>query len=224
MSGVAIAEHAFLSDCRSSALVTRHGSVDWLCLPRFDSAPALGRLLDDDAGHLLLAPTDPTAVCARRYRPQSLVLETTWTSQGGQLQVQDALALGDRDRGHHLGRDSPGVLLRHARCISGGVAVHVSWAPRPEFGLVHPQLHPVREGLRTHGGATVLQLSTDLSFTVIGATATATVELSEGDELALALQQFGAWDAPGPGSTGPRHRDQRVQSLRRHVPVGRGRP
>ena len=52
----AVAEHTFLSDCASAALVTRDGSVDWLCLPRLDSPPVLARLLDDDAGHLAFAP------------------------------------------------------------------------------------------------------------------------------------------------------------------------
>ena len=66
MSETAIADHAFLSDCRTSALVTMAGSVDWLCLPRLDSAPVLGRLLDDSAGHLLLAPSDPAVTPQRR--------------------------------------------------------------------------------------------------------------------------------------------------------------
>src|SRR3954452_522408 len=95
MSDVAIADHAFLSDERTAALVTRHGSVDWLCLPRFDSPSVLGRLLDDEAGHLLLRPTDPDAVAERRYLPRTLVLETTWRCASGRLVVQDALALGE---------------------------------------------------------------------------------------------------------------------------------
>jgi len=84
VSCTAVAEHAFLSDCASAALVTRHGSVDWLCLPRFDSPPVLARLLDDDAGYLALRPADPAAAAAeRRYLPHSLVLETTWTCSHG---------------------------------------------------------------------------------------------------------------------------------------------
>ncbi len=79
----AVAEHTFLSDCASAALVTRDGSVDWLCLPRLDSPPVLARLLDDDAGHLALRPADPAAVAERRYLPHSLVLETTWTCSHG---------------------------------------------------------------------------------------------------------------------------------------------
>ncbi len=196
MSRTAIAEYAFLSDCGSAALVTRHGSVDWLCLPRFDSAPVLGRLLDQDAGHLLLRPADPDAVPERRYLPQSLVLETTWTCSSGQLIVVDALALGRHERGHDLGRTSPGALLRHARVVSGTVEVQLEWSPRPEFGLVHPILTPMRGCVRTHGGATVLLLSTDVALTISGADARGTVLLGRGERLAVALEQAGAWDEP----------------------------
>ncbi len=196
MSDIAVAEHAFLSDCSSTALVTAQGSVDWLCLPRFDSPPVLARLLDDEAGYLLLRPADPTAALQRRYLPQGLVLETTWTTGTGQVVVYDALALGPHERGHDLGLSSPGVLLRRAHCTSGTVSMRLEWAPRPEFGLIHPQLRPVPGGVRSIGGATVLQLSTDIPLNVEGATATADHVLQQGQDLCVALQQGPAWDAP----------------------------
>ena len=196
MSDVPIAEHAFLSDARTAALVTRGGSVDWLCLPRFDSPAVLGRLLDEGAGHLLLRPADPDAVAERRYLPQGLVLETTWTCAGGQLVVTDALALSPHERGHSLGRDSPGVLLRHAQCTAGRVEVVVEWAPRPEFGLVHPQLVDVRGGLLSHGGAVMLRLSTEVPLTVAGGTANGRMTLSARQDLSVALEHADAWGAP----------------------------
>jgi len=162
VSDTSISEHAFLSDGHTSALVTREGSVDWLCLPRFDSPAVFARLLDDEAGHLLLRPTDPDAVAVRRYLPQSLVLETVWTCATGTLVVRDCLALGRHERGHDLGQASPGVLLRHARCESGAVDILVEWAPRPEFGLIHPRMMTTSGGVMARGGATVLYLSTDL--------------------------------------------------------------
>jgi len=196
MSDIGVAEHAFLSDCSSTALVTAQGSVDWLCLPRFDSPPVLARLLDDEAGYLLLRPADPTATLRRRYLPQGLVLETTWTTGTGQVVVYDALALGPHERGHDLGLSSPGVLLRRANCTSGTMSMRLEWAPRPEFGLIHPQLQPVPGGVRSTGGATVLQLSTDIPLNVEGATATADHVLQQGQDLCVALQQGPAWDAP----------------------------
>ena len=77
MSDIAIEDHAFLSDCHSAALVTREGSVDWLCFPRFDSPSVCARLLDDDAGHLAIRPVGEVEV-TRRYLEDSLVLETTF--------------------------------------------------------------------------------------------------------------------------------------------------
>jgi GH15 family glucan-1,4-alpha-glucosidase len=195
-TGVPIADLAFLSDCRTAALVTLGGSVDWLCLPRFDDASVLGRLLDAEAGHWLLRPADTAATVTRRYLPQTLVLETTWTCDEGRLEVLDALALPEDEQGHDLGRDSPGILLRRARCVEGSVRVVVEWAPRPEFGLIHPRLDCVPGALRSHGGASVLQLSFDVDADVAGATATATVALSDGEELLMGMEQVSAWDEP----------------------------
>jgi len=121
-------------------LVTSAGSVDWLCLPRFDHPPVFARLLDDDAGYFSIRPSDPAARSTWTYRPASLVLDTAWTTESGTLVVTDALALGKDERGHELGRWSPGVLLRQVRCTEGSVSVDVEFSPRPEFGLIHPRL------------------------------------------------------------------------------------
>src|SRR3954447_12841898 len=196
MSDVPIADHAFLSDERTAALVTRHGSVDWLCLPRFDSPSVLGRLLDDDAGHLLLRPADPDAKSERRYLPRTLVLETTWRCASGRLVVLDALALGEHERGHDIGAASPGVLLRLATCVEGEVEVTVEWAPRPEFGLIHPLLQALPGGALATGGATQLLLSTELPLQLRGATAEARTRLRAGESVAVALQQADGWEAP----------------------------
>ena len=75
MSTVAIADHALLSDRHSAALVTRDGSVDWLCLPRFDSSSVFGRLLGDEAGHWSINAVGAESV-SRRYLDRTMVLET----------------------------------------------------------------------------------------------------------------------------------------------------
>ncbi|MEJ7833566.1 MAG: glycoside hydrolase family 15 protein [Nocardioides sp.] len=193
MSNVPVSQHAYLSDCGSGALVTAGGSVDWLCVSRFDSAPVFGRLLDDDAGHFLIAPATPGCSSVWRYRPSSLVLETTWTCPDGELVVVDALALGARERGHDLGHASPGVLLRLVRCTQGVVPVRVEYVPRPEFGLVHPRLTKADGSVVADGGASVLVLSTDADLEVDHAGATGTVTLQEGAELTFALERCDAW-------------------------------
>lgn len=129
MSDIPLHQHALLSDCGSAALVTARGSVDWLCVPRFDSAPVFARLLDDDAGHFVIAPTASDCLAVWSYRPSSLVLDTTWSCPEGELVVTDAMALGARERGHELGRSAPGVLLRRVRCTQGDVSVSVEYVP-----------------------------------------------------------------------------------------------
>jgi len=193
MSDVPLREHALLSDCGSAALVTSAGSVDWLCLPRFDSPPVLARLLDDDAGHFLVAPAAHDCRSSWRYRPSSLVLDTTWSCPDGDLVVTDAMALGARERGHDLGRTAPGVLLRHVRCTRGSVTVTVEFAPRPEFGLVHPRLTSSRGAVVADGGANVLVLSSEVDLQLAGARASGTLRLGEGDDVTFALQQCDAW-------------------------------
>jgi GH15 family glucan-1,4-alpha-glucosidase len=207
MSDVALSQHALLSDCGAAALVTSAGSVDWLCLPRFDSAPVMARLLDNEAGHFLIAPVGDAPASSRRYLPFGLVLETTWETPGGAMVLTEALALGRHERGHDLGRTSAGVLLRLARCVRGAVSVRVEYAPRPEFGLVHPRLSAAPNAVVAHGGATVLVLSTQLELDFDGATASAVVTLTEGQALAFALEQASAWaPQPAPWSARKIHR------------------
>ena len=197
MSDVEVGQHALLSDCGSAALVTAHGSVDWLCLGRFDSAPVFARLLDVEAGHFLLAPAADGFVPSWRYRRSTLVLDTTWSNAQGELVVTDALSLGARERGHDLGRSAPGVLLRTARCTRGSVPVRVEFSPRPEFGLIVPRLTRTAGALLADGGAQVLVLSTDAELDITDNRAIAVVSLQEGEEVAFALQQGDAW-APRP--------------------------
>ncbi len=194
MDSLSIGEYALLSDCRSAALVSRDGSVDWLCFPRFDGPSVFCRLLDPAGGHFAIRPAGEFQV-SRRYVDQTLVLETTFTTAGGTAVLTDALAIGRNERGHHLGAHSPGTLLRSLTCTRGEVEAEVSYAPRPEYGLIHSALVPVPGGLAARGGASRLFLSTSVSFGVDDATATAMVRLGAGQAAVFAL---GHEDMAGP--------------------------
>ena len=102
MSSLAIGEYALLSDCRSAALVSRAGSVDWLCFPRFDSPAVFARILDDDAGCFAIRPAGEFQA-SRHYIDQTMALETTFRTATGTAVLTDAMALGRDDRGHRLG-------------------------------------------------------------------------------------------------------------------------
>src|SRR6185312_5574095 len=195
-----IGDYALLSDCRSAALVSRDGSVDWLCCPRFDAPSVFCRLLDPAGGRFAIRPAGEFQA-SRRYVDQTMVLETTFTTAGGTAVLTDALALGRHERGHDLGTGSPGILLRRLACTGGEIEAEVSYAPRPEYGLIHPILVPVPGGLAARGGADRLLLSTPVSLDVSGDTAAARIRLTTGQAIVFALghgQMAGPPLAPWP--------------------------
>ena len=186
MDSLPIGDYALLSDCRSAALVSRDGSVDWLCFPRFDGPSVFCRLLDPAGGRFAIRPAGEFQA-RRRYVDQTMVLETTFTTEGGTAVLTDAMAVGRNERGHDLGAHSPSMLLRRLACTGGQIDAKVSYAPRPEYGLIHPILVPVAGGVAARGGADRLLLSTPVSFDVDGATATAQVRLAAGQAAVFAL-------------------------------------
>ncbi|MFP2932882.1 glycoside hydrolase family 15 protein [Pyxidicoccus sp. 3LG] len=195
MSTLPIGDYALLSDCRTAALVSRRGSVDWLCFPRFDGPSVFGRLLDARAGHFSLCPEGDFHV-TRRYREQTLVLETTFQTPTGTVVLVDALAMGSQERGHELGRASPGVLLRHVTCTRGAVALGLELSVRPEYGLISPVLRPMEGGVACRGGAEALLLSSPVPLRVEGADIRATFTLEAGQSAGFAVQHHVAWEEP----------------------------
>src|SRR3954447_10021400 len=103
---VPIADYGMLADCASAALVSRAGSIDWLCLPRYDSDAVFARLLDPEAGHWSIRPKASFST-ERRYLPGTLVIETTFTTDTGTVRLRDAMAFAEGQRGHELGLDAP---------------------------------------------------------------------------------------------------------------------
>ena len=195
MSGVPIADHAFLSDCHSAAMVTRSGSIDWLCFPRFDSPAVFARLLDDDAGHWLVTPDDIREV-TRSYLGSSLVLRTVFTTAQGRVQLTDGLLVGQGERNHDLGSASPHVLVRHIECLDGLATVRIEYRPRPEYGLVAPLLRTDDNGrVVSHGGPDRLTLWSTQQLDVRESTAVAVVPMQAGQTLSFALEWSRAWEA-----------------------------
>lgn len=195
MSTRSISDYALLSDCHGAALVSRAGSIDWLCLRRFDSPAVFARLLGEDAGHWSITPRGETTV-SRRYRDATMVLETTFSTPSGELVLDDALAVGVGETGHELGTGAPHALLRRVRCVRGRVSLAMEYAPRPEYGLVHPILARVDGGIYGRGGASVLLLSSDVSVEIANGCACAEFELGAGDRACFALQHAATWESP----------------------------
>ncbi|MEU7850365.1 glycoside hydrolase family 15 protein [Micromonospora parva] len=154
-----ISDYGFLSDSRSGALVGKDGSIDWWCPHRFDGSAVFARLLDPGAGHFRLAPVGvggPGHRVERAYLPDSLVLRTVHHTPHGSVAVIDALAAEVGARAHELGKNSPAVLIRVVKGLSGRVRMGLDFAPRPEYGLLTPYLHDQPDGAVLAGAGPVV--------------------------------------------------------------------
>src|SRR4051794_20492562 len=187
---VPIADYGMLADCASAALVSRAGSIDWLCLPRYDSPAIFARLLDPDAGHWSIRPAGEFTA-ERRYLPGTLVIETTFTTPTGSVWLTDALAFAEGQRGHDIGLGAPHELLRRVQGVEGSVEMVMELAPRPEYGLVKPLFRQTEGGGRTFGGPNQVAVRAAVPVTVDGADMHAEFTVEAGEEAAFSL----AWAA-----------------------------
>ena len=158
-----IEDYAFLSDCHSAVLLDRAGSVDWWCLPRFDSPSVFGRLLDPEAGHWTLSPADGFT-SSRSYVEDTLVLRTVYTTATGSVAVTECLLLEAGARDHDVGLRSPHVLLRVVEGLSGQVQLATEFAPRMEYGRTEPHFRPIDAGVEAQGGPVTLTLTTSVEL------------------------------------------------------------
>jgi alpha,alpha-trehalase len=186
MSTTPIADYALLSDRHSAALVSRDGSIDWLCFPRFDSPSVFARLLSGQAGYWSVRARGATTV-TRRYVERTMVLETTYRTATGSAVLVDALAVGEGNRGHDLGRGAPHLLLRRVTCTEGKIEIDLRYAPRTEYGLVVPLLDTIDGGVAAAGGADVLVLSSPVALAVTPSSASGQLRLREGEDAGFAL-------------------------------------
>src|SRR5437588_6470066 len=109
-----IGDYALLGDTRSAALISRTGSIDWLCLPRFDADPVFGRLIDGEQGGRFELSVEGE-VQAWAYRPESAILETQWRRPAGAATVTEAMPV-------NVGGFRPQLaLVRRVECTSGEV-------------------------------------------------------------------------------------------------------
>ena len=203
-----IADYAFLSDCETTALVAPGGSIEWMCLPRMDSASVFGSLLDRDAGKFRLGPAGVNVPAARRYLPGTMVLETSWGTKGGWIIVRDALLIGpwhhcdhrsDTHRRAPTDYDADHVLLRTVRCVNGEVQLSLVCEPAFDYGRTRG--HWDYAGSDYHDVAVKghddleLHLVSDLNLGIEGPRVTARHLMKEGEQVFCAL----SWtDHPAP--------------------------
>jgi GH15 family glucan-1,4-alpha-glucosidase len=150
----AIEDYAVIGDGRTAALASRDGSIDWLCLPDFDSTSIFARVLDAErGGHFAVTPTDEFET-ERRYREGSNVLETTFRTAGGSARVTDALTLSE---GHALAPLRE--LARRLEGLDGEIELEWVFEPRPGYARAVPELAPRGGRLACGAGRLAFALS-----------------------------------------------------------------
>ncbi|WP_210441229.1 glycoside hydrolase family 15 protein [Nocardioides xinjiangensis] len=141
-----IEDYALIGDSGTAALVGRDGSIDWLCLPRFDSPACFAALLGtEEHGRWLLAPADEVVATSRRYVDGTALLETTFTTRDGEVVLLDLMPTGD-------GRAD---VVRRLTCTRGTVRIRHDWVVRTDYGEVRPWVS--RE--RVHGNDVVVAVA-----------------------------------------------------------------
>jgi len=167
-------------------LIDRAGSVDWWCVPRFDSPSVFGRLLDPDAGHWLVRPVDRFEV-ERGYVGDTLVLRTVFRTAKGEVAVLDAAALDPGARGHDLGLRVPHALIRRVEGVSGSVEMETEFAPRMEYGRTEPHFRTDPAGVVARGGTARLTLTSPVALSCEGGVARGRFVVSAGETVDFRL-------------------------------------
>jgi GH15 family glucan-1,4-alpha-glucosidase len=207
-----IGDYAFLSDCHSVALLSRAGSIDWCCMPRVDSASVFARILDHDrGGFCALGPTEPGASAARRYLDDTLVVETTVRTAGGEARVIDCFVMREGGK-----TDPHRQLLRIVEGARGRMELSLRVAPRLDYGEVRPWLRHRGKGVwSAMGGNDALVIWADFELTSDGdhdLVATFEVRAGQRAYLSLTYAEPASLDDQPPGPLSPAELDTRLES------------
>ena len=215
-----IADYGFLSDCHTGALVAPDGSVEWMCLPRFDSPSVFGALLDRRAGSFRVGPYGLLVPLSIRYVPGTMILETTWMCPSGWVVVRDGLTIGPwhdshSDESFHTrpptDNDADHMLVRTIECVQGTVQVEAVCEPMFDYGNSPGEWRMLEDDwgrAEVNCGEMKLRCKTDLRLGIEGNRARARHSLVEGERRYVALGWTHGLEGPDDGEDA--HRRLRV--------------
>jgi GH15 family glucan-1,4-alpha-glucosidase len=149
----AIEDYALIGNCQSAALVSRYGSIDWLCWPRFDSPACFAALLGTpDNGRWKLFPATHPSAITRRYRPDTMILETEFATSEGRVALIDFMV------------PEKAAIVRIVAGLEGSVAMHMDLALRFEYGSAVPWVTRLNHGrgVRAIAGPDQVVLTSDI--------------------------------------------------------------
>ena len=171
-------DYALIGDCQTAALVSREGSIDWLCLPRFDSGACFAALLGKpEHGRWLLAPAGDVKRVERAYREGTLVLDTTFYVEGGAVTVTDCMPL----------RDGVPHLIRLVRGVRGRVRLRGEIVIRFDYGSIVPWVRKDDHGLIAIAGPDSLHIAGEAPFRGEDFKTISDFEVDEGQTIAFSL-------------------------------------
>jgi GH15 family glucan-1,4-alpha-glucosidase len=177
-----IEDYAVIGDTETAALVSRDGSIDWLCLPRFDSGACLSSLLGDEGnGRWRIAPRGGPQRVQRQYRPGTLVLETEMTADGGTVRIVDVMPI--RGGG---GRNNADV-IRIVEGVEGTVPMRMDLTIRFDYGHLVPWVTRLDGRLEVVGGPDAVTLSTPVEHHGEGLSTVADFTVSSGQRVSFVL-------------------------------------
>jgi GH15 family glucan-1,4-alpha-glucosidase len=178
-----IADYAIIGDCRSAALISKAGSIDWLCWPRFDSPALFCALLDRARGGSFVLQPSIAFTPRRRYVENTNVLETELHTTTGVARLTDLMPVAsEAEKRRTLWPEHQ--ILRRIECIAGEVPMTMRYEPRPDYARRMPRLRPRgRLGVQAEHGVQLLTLTTDfpVALSPDGASASATFVLRAGE-------------------------------------------
>ena len=216
-----IGSYSFVSDCHTGALVAPEGSVEWLCLPRFDSPAIFASLLDRSGGFWRVGPPGLGAPVSRRYLPGTNVLETTWMTGSGWITVHDLLTVGEwrQENDFEPHRRPPPddeaehVFVRLIECVQGEVDIEMICQPALDYGSTRVDWQrrgdAGTDAELTHGDLRLI-LTGDLGLGVDGSDARARHRMKAGEVRFSAL----SW---GPSPIPPASSDDCLRRLQRTI-------
>ncbi len=202
-----IDDYAFLSDCHTGALVAPDGSIDWLCVPRFDAPSIFGTLLDREAGNFRLAPFGVNVPASRVYEAGTNTVLTTWRTADGWVEVRDALTLGTRQGEDTVtphtrppaDDDADHTLVRTVVCLAGHVEIELICEPVFDYGRTSATWSLVdddRHAADATGAGVTVRLTTDMPLGIEGERVRARHTISAGERLFCALSWAEDFAAP----------------------------
>ncbi len=182
-----IEDHALIGDMHTAALVTKGGTINWLCLPAFDSDACFAALLGTpENGYWRIAPLDAQAKSTRRYRKDTLILETDFTTETGTVRLVDFMP-------PWAGRDHTEI-CRSVECLDGKATMRSELTPRFAFGHAIPRVTQLNDSTQALAGPDALYLHG--GPTPGAPSLMADFELSKGDFVSYILADARSWEAP----------------------------